>query len=531
MDLPCLPWQDHVARKWAGLEPEFRERFKSLLEIEDIFESALSVTNKDDAERLRRISAEGHDDTRKGAAEASACRERGNASFKRGEYAEAALHYSQGVCLSPQSSEQLSLCYANRSAALYHLQHYQDALEDVSDAEKSGYPPALAHKLAARRAQCRARLPSSSVAAEPDDRSGTSPKVAVRFSPEKGRHMVATEAIAAGEVILSERPFGSVLVASDGAFGTERRHCHACLKPARRLVPCAGCSYARYCGARCRDGAWEEHHRWECPLGARLSAAGVLSHLALRVALKAGVANAGGAAYRGVWDLLHHVERHAASMRFLCAVTAATLRLALGETATSPVGRAEDAGGRLLGVAMLRHALQLRCNAQAVVTLQQPGLSDAHVQSVEERRVATAVFPTLSLINHSCRPNTSLSFGAGGAVTLRAARSLRPGQEVAHCYGPHSSRMVTGERRRLLQEQYFFLCRCEACQEDRSPDEESGLLCARCDASLLSKVISCHWSGRQSVEVPAFDQQRPRHPKAHEGPVASQSQETKLTDR
>lgn len=44
MDLPCLAWQDHVARKWAGLEPEFRERFKSLLEIEDVFESALSVT-------------------------------------------------------------------------------------------------------------------------------------------------------------------------------------------------------------------------------------------------------------------------------------------------------------------------------------------------------------------------------------------------------------------------------------------------------------------------------------------------------
>uniref|UniRef100_A0A3Q2YX53 Protein-lysine N-methyltransferase SMYD4 n=1 Tax=Hippocampus comes TaxID=109280 RepID=A0A3Q2YX53_HIPCM len=243
----------------------------------------------------------------------------------------------------------------------------------------------------------------------------------------KGRHMVATEAIAAGEVILSERPFGSVLVASGGTFGTERRHCHACLKPAWRLVPCAGCSYARYCAARCRDGAWEEHHRWECPLGACLAAAGVLSHLALRVALKAGVANIRGAAYQGVWGLLHHVERHAAS-------------------------------------------IQSRFFAS--------GLSDAHVQSVEERRVATAVFPTLSLINHSCRPNTSLSFGAGGAVTLRAAQSLRSGQEVAHCYGQTT-------RRRLLQEQYFFLCRCEACQEDWSPDEQSGLLCARCDASLL----------------------------------------------
>lgn len=31
----------------------------------------------------------------------------------------------QGLCFAPLSSEQLSLCYANRSAALYHLQLYQ----------------------------------------------------------------------------------------------------------------------------------------------------------------------------------------------------------------------------------------------------------------------------------------------------------------------------------------------------------------------------------------------------------------------
>ncbi|XP_049598724.1 SET and MYND domain-containing protein 4 [Syngnathus scovelli] len=527
MDLPCVPWQDHVARKWAGLEPEFKERFKSLLEIEDIFESALSVTTEDDVECLRRISAEGHGHTRKDAGEASSCRENGNADFKSGKYTDAALHFSQGICLSPRSSEQLSLCYANRSAALYHLRRYQDALDDMSEAEKSGYPPALAHKLEKRRAQCLAHLPSSEAArVDRDERhSGMSPKVTVGFNPEKGRHVVASDAIAAGEVILSERPYGLVLVASGGVFGSERRHCHACLKATWRPVPCDGCSYARYCDARCRDAAWEEHHRWECPLGARLTSTGVLSHLALRLALKAGTVNIHAAvtggpadtAYAGVFHLLHHADRQGASMCFLCAVTMATLHTELDGTGVPPArgqmdGGEKDAAWRLLAGAALRHLLQLRCNAQAVTVLQQPGLSDDPVQSIEERRLATAVFPTLSLLNHSCRPNTSLSFGAGGAVTLRAARSIRPGQEVAHCYGPHCGRMVAGERQRLLEEQYFFQCRCEACEDgdqERSPDRQSGFLCARCDLSLSLSGEDDHlcascggaWSGGELSQM------------------------------
>lgn len=84
------------------------------------------------------------------------------------------------------------------------------------------------------------------------------------------------------------------------------------------------------------------------------------------------------------------------------------------------------------------------------------------MQSVEEIRIATAMFPTLSLLNHSCRPNTSLVFGTGKAadpcvsqesagfnhrllgegrldrgvtVTVRAARVITPGEQVLHCYG------------------------------------------------------------------------------------------------
>lgn len=84
------------------------------------------------------------------------------------------------------------------------------------------------------------------------------------------------------------------------------------------------------------------------------------------------------------------------------------------------------------------------------------------MQSSREIRIATAIFPTLSLLNHSCCPNTSLVFGTGTSadlsgsdlsaefsedvaecrstacgvtVTVRAAKEIADGQEILHCYG------------------------------------------------------------------------------------------------
>lgn len=90
------------------------------------------------------------------------------------------------------------------------------------------------------------------------------------------------------------------------------------------------------------------------------------------------------------------------------------------------------------------------------------GVADSPVQSSQEIRIATAIFPTLSLLNHSCCPNTSLVFSTGTSaghsgsvvsadvseneaasssstcgvtVTVRAAKAITPGQEILHCYG------------------------------------------------------------------------------------------------
>ncbi|XP_029030151.1 SET and MYND domain-containing protein 4 [Betta splendens] len=593
MDLPFIEWQDHVTQKWTRLDLDLKEQFTSLLEIDDVFKFALALITQDDLDFVQSVSA-GYS-VQKDTKQAAKCREAGNNSFKTRDYTAAGLHYSQGICFAPQSSEQLSLCYANRSAVLYHLQRYQECLDDIDRAVKNGYPSHLLHKLEDRRGQCVKHFtvdhhnPSSKNCKSPGGEKaspvppltvGILAKASIGFSVEKGRHLVADEKIATGEVILNDRPFSCVLIPqmlevkgkrATGVSGTEHRRCHMCLTETLVPVPCDRCCYSRYCSTVCQQAAWKEHHRWECPLGAELIVMGVMSHLALRVTLKAGLNNIQlatepigdertksepscrnrepsdsdprhlnqphpptshyGDTYSSIFHLLHHLSHHSPGLRFLYSVTIATLYVKLSETGPPPeswqlrrtagansLSPNEEGGNvgwtselRLLGSVVLRHYLQLRSNAQAIMTLQDTGAENSPVQSSREIRIATAVFPTLSLLNHSCSPNTSLVFntGAGAApscsdplaelelehrsaacgvtVTVRAAKAIGAGEEILHCYGPHSSRMVTQERRRLLQEQYHFLCQCETCtgtqeegEQQRSGQHKSRLLCVKC---------------------------------------------------
>ena len=337
----------------------------------------------------------------------------------------------------------------------------QEALADVASALQHGYPPHLRPKLEGRRGQCLGRL-SEGGGAEPKDSGGKdgphddpspsehrvvasgdpgaqiSPCVSVYFHPEKGRHLVATEGVAAGGLIMVDQPYSCVLVPGTEAlkgkpgrrnqveaasFGTEDRRCHRCLRETLSALPCEGCCYSRYCSEACRQGAREEHHRWECPVGAELAVTGLMSQLALRVALKAGWENVqrarksvteresygpklpGGVSvdaspatdeghpsdvYVSVYRLLHHLGRQSPELRFLCAVTIATLFLMLRRAGPPPTSwggggsprtnlSQEDAGWLpehwLLGSVVLRHMLQLRCNAQAVSVLQAEGRS------------------------------------------------------------------------------------------------------------------------------------------------------------
>ncbi|RMC10755.1 hypothetical protein DUI87_12467 [Hirundo rustica rustica] len=271
-------------------------------------------------------------------------------------------------------------------------------------------------------------------------------------------------------------------------------YCHRCLRQLLASVPCQGCSYAKYCSQDCADVAWQQYHGTECSLGALLLTLGVFCHVALRTVLLAGFAEvsrlvawshrgdkdlqnpkagckalsdagAGGrgipgcgsngryqSSYQALFHLLPHAEQHSPEHKFLCTLSVVAvckqLQTAGLEAAVlnqeSPQQRSipktcEKPSAELspelktVAEAMLRHVLQLQCNAQAITVMQELGPGDGAVVDKKPVRLATAFFPVLSLLNHSCCPNTSVSF-SGTAATVRASQPISSGQEVLHCY-------------------------------------------------------------------------------------------------
>ncbi|XP_032901464.1 SET and MYND domain-containing protein 4 isoform X1 [Amblyraja radiata] len=187
---------------------------------------------------------------------------------------------------------------------------------------------------------------------------------------------------------------------------------------------------------------------------------------------------------------LYQLHRYQSpQQRFVCAASAAALCWALQHRRPQGDGVGTlGQGARLaaLGVAVLRHMLQLQCNAQAITVLHDTGEGAGSVRDTREVCVGTALYCWASLLNHSCQPNTTASF-QGTRITLRATEPIPAGEQVLHCYGPHWSRQCVGDRRKSLQTQYYFWCECSACVREGgegSPAPQAQFLCRPCGSAL-----------------------------------------------
>nr|XP_012596227.2 SET and MYND domain-containing protein 4 isoform X4 [Microcebus murinus] len=129
------------------------------------------------------------------------------------------------------------------------------------------------------------------------------------------------------------------------------------------------------------------------------------------------------------------------------------------------------------------------------MTVLTTGSKENIITDSRQVRLATGIFPVVSLLNHSCSPNTSVSF-ISNVATIRASQQIGKGQEILHCYGPHESRMGVAERQQKLRSQYFFDCNCPACQTEAhrvaaGPRWEA-FCCNSCRAPMQGDdVLSC----------------------------------------
>uniref|UniRef100_A0A8C4U2P7 [histone H3]-lysine(4) N-trimethyltransferase n=1 Tax=Falco tinnunculus TaxID=100819 RepID=A0A8C4U2P7_FALTI len=83
--------------------------------------------------------------------------------------------------------------------------------------------------------------------------------------------------------------------------------------------------------------------------------------------------------------------------------------------------------------------------------------------------VGVGLYPSMSLLNHSCDPNCVIVF-EGYQLLLRSVREIQIGEELTISY--IESLMPTSERQKQLMRQYCFECDCLLCQNQEKDVEK-----------------------------------------------------------
>ncbi|CAB3380919.1 Hypothetical predicted protein [Cloeon dipterum] len=205
------------------------------------------------------------------------------------------------------------MAYANRSAALFHLDMYVDCYRDISRALNTGYPNNMKYKLYVRQAKClkacgmncqasvdqafaaislynptneesklkklverdltaglnQPRIPPQvpvtppPLSYEPDRKLPClSNAVSLAFNKKKMRHVVANRDLDIGDIVIVEQSFARVV--SSLSEKTEVHFCSFCYKITYSPCPCAICGHVLYCSEICRENDWMSVHHASC---------------------------------------------------------------------------------------------------------------------------------------------------------------------------------------------------------------------------------------------------------------------------
>jgi len=87
-------------------------------------------------------------------------------------------------------------------------------------------------------------------------------------------------------------------------------------------------------------------------------------------------------------------------------------------------------------------------------------LSNAIVKRINGDKIS--LFPSNSLMNHSCAPNVHhTNSDAADELEVRALKDILKGEEVTHCYT--RGLMTSSQMKTKLQEAFHFDCKCGVC--------------------------------------------------------------------
>ncbi|XP_012267599.2 SET and MYND domain-containing protein 4-like [Athalia rosae] len=469
-------------------------------------------------------------------------RAQGNKLFIGGWDYKAVEKYTESIAYATESSEELALAYANRSAALFRIEKYKDCINDINRALSLEYPDKLKTKLYERKGLCLTALgepdaeasfkkalewldkmsldedktkklkiqlkkfisaPCVIVEIQPESAQYEFPEfetpnsevpcasdaVAIKYTPELGRHLVATRKIRPGEILAAEKPFALFLMPEN--FYT---HCSKCLQVSMAMTPCNYCVNAMYCSQACQVQAWEEYHEIECAITGPLLLLkfNMLGLFSMRLAILAtqkgkyldklrkqideidnhkdprtkGFSADGklhSDQYSSVYSLVTNTEKRSAPDLFGRAFKAAYITHILSRESNMFGEKlmldcdalTKNAAATFVGGLILKHQQIIPSNIH----------SFGELRGLEDYEHGAAAMPFYSLINHSCDSSVTRR-ARKDHIILYAMYPIEKGEQIYDNYGVHYALTVKSKRQQKLLEQFYFKCECEPCTED-----------------------------------------------------------------
>ncbi|CAJ1048916.1 histone-lysine N-methyltransferase SMYD3 [Xyrichtys novacula] len=272
-------------------------------------------------------------------------------------------------------------------------------------------------------------------------------------SPGKGNGVRATARIRRGELVYSAEPLASCVSNKQA-----REVCHHCFTRCKTLLRCSQCKMARYCNTTCQKQAWSGH-KTECKCLRSLLPRAPTDSVRLAARIIFALLNPSHSRSGELYPLDEH-ESHLDSMsehkRQGLSQLASMLELYLQQEVPH---LAQDM------TSALPPSCQETLSLIAKVTCNCFTISDGELQEI-----GVGLYPSLSLLNHDCRPNCVMVF-EGTNLQLRAVQDINAGEELTISY--IETLVLTDERRKQLEEQYHFICHCQRCD---SKDKDSLML-------------------------------------------------------
>ncbi|XP_065361509.1 SET and MYND domain-containing protein 4 [Calliphora vicina] len=294
---------------------------------------------------------------------------------------------------------------------------------------------------------------------------GASNLVKLVETKDKGRFVVANDAVKTGDVVLSENPVAACLLPT--FYGS---NCHHCFEKLVTPVPCLHCSGIAFCSAQCMGEACDTYHRFECEymdlfIGSGMS---ILCFIALRVFTQSanleGALTTANLLYKNLCT--HEDARQADDLLQRSLMSAFLLRCLqksqyFGRRKTEGVN--PTAVELQVGTALLGLLEVLQYNAHEIY---QTNTTDEHLfDGSRVVYVGAGLYGTAAYFNHECWPSVARYF-VGKKLVLAATKPHRPNEVVAENYGPVFTKVNLKERQRALRGRYLFSCNCMACQEN-----------------------------------------------------------------